>query len=96
MAALATITPVEGFKTLFNAYGAALSLRGIARSDDETYRANAAIEPLFDAVVTHPACDLSSIISKCSAICAEFGEGEVPSYLVEGIMHDLIAMEMGQ
>lgn len=96
MATRAPITPVEGFNTAFSAYNAALGLRHIAESDEQIERADACIEPLFNAVVSHPACDLSSIISKCSAIMAEYMQGDVPPYLVEGIMLDLIAMETRQ
>lgn len=94
MATIAPITPVVGFNTVFASYNAALALRDLANGDEQVDRAEAVIEPLFDAVVSHSACDLSSIISKCSAIMSEYGDGECPTYLVEGIMLDIIAMEL--
>lgn len=96
MATISPITPAPGFNAVFASYGSALSLRVFAHTDTQVELANDIIEPLFDAVVTHKACDLSSIISKCSAIVSEFGDGEVPSCLVEGILFDLIAMEASQ
>lgn len=93
MAALARITPAPSFKTAFAAYNAAVALRDLCHTDDEIERAEAAVEPLFDAVVTHPTPDMSTIISKCSAIVTEYGQGDIPAYLVEAIMFDLIALE---
>ena len=94
MATAAPITPLGGFNTAFAAYSAALCLRTIACGDAETERAEDAIDPLFDAVMSHPARDLSSIISKCSALFTEFEL--VPADLVEAIMFDLIALERAQ
>ena len=94
MATVAPISPIAGFNIVFAAYNNALPLRAIASGDDQVERAEEAIAPLFEAVVSHPACDLSALVSKCSAILAEYGHGECPTYLVEGIMHDLMAFEL--
>lgn len=96
MAIIAPISPARGFNTVFAAYNAALPMRRLARGDEQVERAEAAIYPLFEELVEHPACDLSAIVSKCSAILAQYGEGECPTHLVESIMHDVMAFELEQ
>jgi hypothetical protein len=96
MATAARTIPLPSFNTAFAAYNAACALRALCRDDGEVERAEAAVAPLFEALVTFPQPDLSMIVSKLSAIVGEYGEGEVPSWLVEGILFDLIAMEARQ
>ena len=96
MAIIAPIIPVRGFNTVFAAYNAALPMRSLAKTDDQIERAEQAIYPLFEELVEHPACNLSSIVSKCSAILAQYGGGECPTYLVESIMHDVMTFELEQ
>ena len=50
----------------------------------------------FEAVVAHPACDLASNISRCSAIVTKFEGGAAPVRFVEGLMFNLMAMELVQ
>ena len=50
----------------------------------------------FETVVTHPACDLSSNISRCSAIVTKFEGGAAPVRFIEGLMFNLMAMELTQ
>lgn len=96
MATIAPITPVAGFNAIFAHYNAALALRDLAKGDEQVDRAEAVIEPLFSAVVSHSVSDLASIVSKCAAVVAEYQQGECPIALVEGILSDLIALERRQ
>lgn len=96
MAIIAPISPARGFNTVFAAYNAALPMRRLAKDDAQIERAEEAIYPLFEELVAHPACDLSAIVSKCSAILAQYGEGECPTHLIESIMFDVMAFELEQ
>lgn len=92
---MAVVTPIIApceFNNAFLAYNSAHALRAHSHSDEEIERTEAVIDPLFDTLIASPARTNDEVISKCSAIMAEFGEGEVPAYLVETIMFDLIAM----
>jgi hypothetical protein len=96
MATTAPITPVAGFNAIFAHYTAARALRDLAKGDEQVERAESAIAPLFDDVMSHDASDLSAIVSKCAAVVAEYQQGECPIVLVEGILRDLIALERQQ
>lgn len=93
MATVAPITATRPFQDVFAAYSAGLALRDLARGDDEVERAEAAVEPLFNAVVSHPARDLAAIVSKCAAIVTEYPAGECPVDLVQHLLADLVALE---
>lgn len=92
MAIVAPTTLRRGFNTVFAAYNAALLLRDLAKGDDQVERAEAAIEPLFNAVIEQPVVDLSSAISKLGALVCEYADGECPTDLVAVVLHDLIAL----
>lgn len=92
MAISAPISADRSFATAFAAYSNALPLRAIAEGDEQVERAEAAIEPLFHALIKQPVADLASAISKLGAIVCEHRDGECPTDLVAAVLHDLIAL----